>query len=179
MIKIPVGSRTNALAKVLDEVIAKNPPRRQIGGPNPNPKLSEEDLFETIRTKKDVTVAIPNVDAFYLDNIDEKKIMNAAGAVFPKNELISLSGRFHYPKNGFMGWHTNSNALGWRMYATWCEDDKKSYFRYYDMKKKQLITEWEDKGWNFRAFKVEPGKLYWHCVYSDTNRYSFGFRFKI
>ncbi len=177
MIKIPIGPRTNALAKVLDEVIAAKPPRRQIGAPNPAPQISEEDLMETIRVKKDVTVSIPNVDAFYLDNIDEKKIIKAASAVFPNNELLSLSGRFHYPVKGFMGWHTNSNAIGWRMYATWCEEDKKSFFRYYQDKK--LHTEMEDKGWNFRAFKVEPGKLYWHCVYSDTNRYSFGFRFKL
>lgn len=180
MIKIPLNARTTNLAKVLDKVIAdhkvlreQNNPGKVMGAPEKNPKLSQEDLVA--RKKKGDLVVATDVYAHYLENVDEKKIGTAAAGLFPNSVLRSVSGRFYYPPQGFMGWHTNSNFEGWRVYASWAEEAKKSYFRYYA--KNTMHTEWEDKGWNFRAFQVHKSNLYWHCVYTDTNRYSFGFRF--
>jgi hypothetical protein len=109
----------------------------------------------------------------------EQAVFKAANSMFPKSKLISVSGRFHYPPKGYMGWHTNSNAEGNRLYATFATTEKQSYFRYYDLEKKQIVTEWETKGWNFRAFQVKKERLYWHCVYTDSDRYSFGFRYSL
>jgi hypothetical protein len=40
----------------------------------------------------------------------------------------------------------------------------------------ELVTSWDKQGWNVRIFRigVEDERL-WHCVYSDTDRLSFGF----
>lgn len=177
MIKIPVSSRTFNLSKVLDQVIeeySKGPLGRIVGAPDDNPKLSDEDLIAT-RKRGDVTVA-PDVYTHYIEKFDEKKVKASAAGLFPNSRLISISGRFHYPPKGFMGWHTNSNAYGWRVYASRAEEPNKSFFRYY--KNGKVISECETKGWNFRAFQVQKGQLYWHCVYTDADRYSFGFRFE-
>lgn len=180
MIKIPVNHKVIALSRVLDTVIAdynklmlETKAYKQIGMPEDNPKLSEADLIAQRRIG-DVTVA-KDVFAYYIEKFDENKVKASAANLFSGNKLLSISGRFHYPPGGFMGWHTNSNMEGWRVYATRCEEDNKSYFRYY--KNGKTITEWEQKGWNFRAFEVKKGNLYWHCVYTDADRYSFGFRF--
>jgi hypothetical protein len=181
MIRIPLTARTNNLAKVLDRVIfdhkilrEANNAGRIVGASNDAPKLSEVDLAEC-RQKGDIVVA-PDVYAYYIEKFDENKVKGAAMALFPNSPLKSISGRFFYPPKGFMGWHTNSNMEGWRVYASWAEEDKQSFFRY--SHKNKVLTEWEDKGWNFRAFQVKKPNLYWHCVYTDCNRYSFGFRFE-
>jgi len=183
MIKMQMNQRLITLSKELDKVIdAYKPLGKLVGSPNPSPKLSEQDLLETIKNKGDVLVA-PDVHMYYMEHLkDETQLKKVAQALFPNSELISISGRFHYPKKegdcaSFMGWHTNSNIIGWRLYATKVDEDDKSFFRYYENNK--VYTEWEKKGWNFRAFKVTKEKLYWHCVYSETNRYSFGFRFAL
>lgn len=192
MIRIPLNNRTTNLANVLDKVIAdhrllreQNNPGRMVGKPNENPKLSEVDLIALRRKTKDVVIAT-DVFAYYIEKFDEKEVKAAATALFPKNQLISISGRFYYPGKykdkssgkeymGYMGFHTNSNALGYRVYASWAAEPKKSFFRYWQNSK--LFTEWEEKGWNFRAFEVNKSKLYWHCVYTECDRYSFGFRY--
>lgn len=90
---------------------------------------------------------------------------------------IKSSGFFVYPANhGFMSWHTNSNAPGKRIYIAYAEQDCKSFFRYYDMHNKQMITSWDAQGINAREFQVDNQDLLWHCVYAECNRYSFGFR---
>jgi hypothetical protein len=176
MIKLPINSRVNALAKALDKVIADyKPPGRLVGAPDDNPKLSEADLIE-IKKKGDVVVA-PDVFTYFLEHYDQKAVRRWAAGLFPNSELISVSGSFHYPPKGFMGWHTNSNMEGWRVYASFATEDDKSFFRY--AKGKVVYTEYEKKGWNFRAFQVKKNDLYWHCVYADADRYSFGFRFAL
>ena len=173
MIKLPVNAK---LSIGLDKVITGyTSPGKLVGEPNDNPTINEVDLVEIMK-KGDVTVA-PNVHCYFIEGYDANHIAPFAQDLFPNNKLISASGRFHYPPKGYMGWHTNSNMEGWRVYATRSEEDNKSFFRYYDIYKREIITEWEKKGWNFRAFQVKKGNPYWHCVYSDTDRYSFGFRF--
>jgi len=33
-----------------------------------------------------------------------------------------------------------------------------------------------DKAWNFRLFRITPQKPLWHAIFSDTNRFSLGYR---
>ena len=94
--------------------------------------------------------------------------------MFPEYEL-KQSGCFYYPKGGFMGWHTNHDTIEDRLYITYTEEDKQSFFRYY--KDKNIITDYDDKGITVRRFSVAGGPpFFWHCVGSNTNRFSFGYR---
>ena len=88
---------------------------------------------------------------------------------------INESGHFWYPPGGYMKWHTNVRTPGWRLYVSYVEEPGKSFFRYRDPDTGKIVTSWDD-GWNFRLFKIDPNKLFWHAVYSNTNRYSLGYR---
>ena len=84
------------------------------------------------------------------------------------------SGRNWYPPLGYMGWHTNSNVQGFRLYCSHAEESGASFFRYQDPESLEIETLWDDKGWNFRCFRTDLKPL-WHCVYSETDRISFGY----
>jgi hypothetical protein len=89
---------------------------------------------------------------------------------------VQPRGQFYYPPTGYMGWHTNCGAPGERFYITWASEDKKSFFRYYDYEKDEIITDYDDKGLTVRQFKVTGAAPYfWHCVGSECDRFSYGF----
>lgn len=98
---------------------------------------------------------------------------------FAGKRFNNLSGRFYYPEGGFMGWHTNSDAPGIRVYLAYASAENASYFRYYDNNTDQVVTDWDGLGWNIRAFDIvdDPNQFYWHCVYAGKPRWSFGFHF--
>lgn len=87
------------------------------------------------------------------------------------------SGFFWYPTGAYMGWHTNANRPGERFFCTYVEEGEKSFFRFRNPQDDKIYTEWEHKGWNFRRFRVgsKNTDILWHCVYSETERFSFGF----
>jgi hypothetical protein len=95
-----------------------------------------------------------------------------------KVTAMGISGRIWYPVNGFMGWHTNSNSEGLRLYCSYAREANKSFFRYCDPETNEIITSWDDSGWNFRIFKISKKHL-WHSVYSDTDRFSIGYTLKL
>lgn len=74
--------------------------------------------------------------------------------------------------NSCMFWHTNSDKLGERIYYTFSTG--KSVFKYKD-KQGNLIEDKEDKGWNARSFIIDKENLFWHCVWTEGARFSFGF----
>ena len=89
--------------------------------------------------------------------------------------VIQDSGHFWYPPGGFLSWHTNVRTPGWRLYINYCEEKGKSFFRYRDPDTGKIVTSWDDT-WNFRLFRIDPKRLFWHSVYSETNRFSLGYR---
>jgi len=92
-------------------------------------------------------------------------------------QRIKSSGNFIYPPSGFMGWHTNSNAAGKRLYITYASEDKKSFFRYKHPETNEIITDYDDKGITIRQFYISKKPPYfWHCVGSDCLRISLGYR---
>ncbi len=96
-------------------------------------------------------------------------------------EYSHASGCHWFPPSGYMGWHTNADEYGLRMYCVYAAEDKKSFFRVRDPKTKEVITSWDKKGWNFRMFLChteDPDNYAWHTIYSDTNRISVGFIFQ-
>ncbi len=74
-----------------------------------------------------------------------------------------------------MGWHTNSDNPGWRLYINYAEEPGKSFFRYRDPDTREIVTS-IDKQLNFRLFRASMEKPLWHAIYSDTNRFSLGYR---
>lgn len=93
------------------------------------------------------------------------------------NSSIINSGFFYYPKNSHMGWHTNADDPYLRCYISYSESGD-SFFKYYDQVLKKTVISYDVRGWNIRYFNIhkEPEKLFWHCVYSNTDRISVGFK---
>lgn len=89
-----------------------------------------------------------------------------------------LAGYFWYRPGGFMSWHTNSNDAGIRLYISYAEVGDRSFFRYQDPATHNVETSNDTAGWQLRFFEVsvESDKKFWHCVQSDTDRLSLGFR---
>jgi len=90
----------------------------------------------------------------------------------------SLGGYFWYPKGGCREWHTNKNdALMYRGYFIFVEEEGKSGLNCMIGGPNGKMLEAPDRNGILRLFKVtgEPNPL-WHSVWSDTNRFSLGFR---
>ena len=141
-------------------------------------KTSEQALLD-IQKNGDLTKA-NNIK----DNDNRIILDNTALYPFNVKEIVGkatgterrYSGFFWYPCDGFCGWHTNNNAEGERIYIAWAPEDNKSFFRYQDPDTKEIITDWDKKGWQYRKFNVSREKPLWHCVGSKTNRISIGLR---
>lgn len=101
-------------------------------------------------------------------------VVGLVGKAFPEN-CVNPSGHWHYPVGGFMGWHTNSDAPFERLYLVYSETGE-SWFRYRDPVTSEIVSVQDNKGWNVYNFTTPNDQLFWHCVYSECNRFSFGFR---
>lgn len=88
---------------------------------------------------------------------------------------VEVSGHFWYPPGSYMGWHTNQRVPGWRAYLTYAEQPGRSYFRYRHPSDGTVVTSWDGE-WDLRVFRVGAPRPFWHAVYSETHRYSFGYR---
>lgn len=85
---------------------------------------------------------------------------------------------FYAPQGG-MGWHTNddSSCPGYRVYISKSEGE--SIFRYRDSSG-ELVNSYDTPGeWTIRRFKVGAGDPFWHCVWTEEIRFSFGFMFPL
>ena len=153
--------------------------------------LSTEDIVNGIVTSPEIS----NCLTFNIDNVKDslaresihlirteldKVVRIKVRKLFRLSHELSVtkSGHFMYPPGGFMSWHTNYKSPGWRLYINYVEEPGKSFFRYRDPETGKVITS-IDQQWNFRLFKIDAQKPFWHAVYSNTNRYSFGFRIAI
>jgi hypothetical protein len=87
---------------------------------------------------------------------------------------ITITGHFFYPPGGFMSWHTNNNDPGTRVYISVVDALKKSQFNY--IENDNLINDVDDEKIIVRKFICGDEKNpFWHSVYSECNRISFGF----
>jgi len=94
------------------------------------------------------------------------------------NHIVEISNRdgVLYPEGGFIEWHTNSDRPGLRVYLHWLEETGKSSFNYVENGVvKRQIEVWKAFARIFDVPKPEDG-LYWHSVFSATNRVAVGFR---
>lgn len=88
---------------------------------------------------------------------------------------VTCSGHFWYPPGGYMGWHTNAGVPDWRLYIAYSDEPDRSFFRFRDPDTSEVMTAM-DRGWSVRLFHVDREKPFWHAVYSETNRFSLGYR---
>ena len=166
----------------------------------PNPKaeavVSEETLAEILRSGNNIEGItqerhISNVIVFNVEGVEDiiqnRELLELRGkldkAVFrrlsdlfvTKKELrVFNTGHFWYPNGGYMGWHTNRGLPGWRLYMNHAEEPGKSFIRYRDPETGEIVTSW-DRPWQFRLFRIDPKRPFWHAIYSETDRYSFGY----
>jgi hypothetical protein len=87
----------------------------------------------------------------------------------------AISGHLWYRPGSLLGWHTNTRVPGWRAYLSWAAEPGRSFFRYRDPHDGQVHTSW-DTGLDLRLFHVSTTDVLWHCVWSGTERHSFGYR---
>ena len=107
--------------------------------------------------------------------LTQKLAITLENLLEPKRKMrLFQSGRNWYPPNGYMGWHTNANVQGFRLYCSHATAPRQSYFRYLDPVTQKIETSWDSAGWNFRCFRTDLEPL-WHCVYSEIDRISFGY----
>lgn len=93
---------------------------------------------------------------------------------YGRNLEARRSGHFWYPPGSHMAWHTNNKAPGWRVYLTHAAEPGRSFFRYRDPLNGEIVTTVDDR-WDLRIFRVDPAQSLWHAVYSETDRFSFGY----
>jgi len=110
----------------------------------------------------------------------DAKLSDKLQDIFAHDRRLSIvpSGHFWYPAGAYMGWHTNSRVPGWRIYINYAEEGGKSFFRYKHHQTGEIVTLWDEE-WNMRVFRVTGTDPLWHCVYSNTNRFSLGYMVKI
>lgn len=133
------------------------------------------ETLEKLMANGSVDVATNDCNLLRFNNINfdflGKKI---ALEIKDRCKGYGLTGRIWYPENGYMGWHTNNDNQGHKLYCAFAKEGQKSFFRYRDPQTGEVNTSWDKQGWNFRIFKVQS-ELLWHCVYSETDRFSIGY----
>jgi hypothetical protein len=137
-------------------------------------RVSKESLDEIIVENRNVATHDCNLYKFNNINFDFLHKRLSRHLVGKNIKSMGISGRIWYPVNGYMGWHTNSNNKGYRIYCTFAREGEKSFFRFRDPETEEIITSWDKQGWNFRMFKIGE-KPIWHSVFSETDRISIGY----
>ena len=143
-----------------------------------------------IRSEREISNVIVFNDPKYADAVmspdlaQRRKALNAlvvdrVRQLFRGRPRLSVttSGFFLYPPKGYMGWHTNAPNPGWRLYINYADEPGKSFIRYRDLEG-GIHTLW-DKQVNVRLFRVETARPLWHAIYSDTYRFSIGYRIRL
>lgn len=137
-------------------------------------RVSEEALKNLM--VGDRSVATEDCNLYTFTNISFDFLTKRIGVYLGKKGVkkFGISGRIWYPNNGFMGWHTNSDNKGYRLYCTFARESEKSFFRFLNPSTQKIETSYDKKGWNFRIFRISDVPL-WHCVFSETDRFSIGY----
>ncbi len=145
-----------------------------------------EEALNSIQKFGNRDVGTLDCSLFKFNNISFDWIASILGAALPGSTIpnagvkaLGISGRIWYPFAGYMGWHTNDDNKGWKLYCNHSREGHKSFFRYQHPETKEVVTSWDKQGWNFRIFEIIEGQLLWHCIYSETDRISIGHTFKL
>jgi hypothetical protein len=171
---LPAGNALTELsAEKLQGLLGAN---QDIHGISTNKSISNVITFG--EAKLDDTIIDPEVES--RRRIVDARLSDKLQEIFAYDDPLRIvpSGHFWYPAGAYMGWHTNSRVPGWRIYINYAEEAGKSFFRYKHHLTGELVTLWDEQ-WNMRVFRVTSTDPLWHCVYSNTNRFSLGYMVKI
>ena len=150
-------------------------------------KYDQYELTETYGDKNYKSVVVPYNEVWCLKNGKYQHLIQSRS--FPKyhwdktklNELENIGvdprGNFYYPAGGFREWHSNRlDTPGYRVYFVACEKDNKSGLNYIHPVTDTVKTLY-DKNETANIFYVNNSKenAFFHSVFSDTDRFSFGF----
>jgi len=167
----------NAILKTLDYDSKKcdmSLYKKDVSSDYATDRVSEKTLNELMKNGKNVATDDANVIKF--NNFQFDNTLRLVASMFKgQDAAIGISGRTWYPSNGYMGWHTNLDSQGYRLYCAHSREENKSFFRYRDPQSGKIITSTDKQGWNFRMFNITKETPVWHCVYSETDRVSIGF----
>lgn len=80
-----------------------------------------------------------------------------------------------YPKHGFIGWHTNENAIGHNLILSYCTDEE-GWFKYQDPTSKEIIELPSRKGWSakYGYYGNKENNILWHCAYNTKPKLTIG-----
>lgn len=122
--------------------------------------------------------AVMDPDLAALRQEVDRRVLDLARELFPRFPGLTVenTGHFWYPPGGYMGWHTNLRTPGWRCYLTLADEPGRSFFRYREPRDGRIVTV-RDRGLDLRLFPINPAAPLWHAVYSETHRFSLGYKF--
>ena len=136
--------------------------------------VSEQNLHEFFIHRDDIDTCGDRKNIISFSKDKSNKLIHLIKEIYP-DKIVYTSGHFYYPPTGYMGWHTNQHLAADRVYISFASESNKAFFRYYE--NGRVITDYDQKGINIRRFSCKSNKPYfWHCVGSDCDRFSFGFR---
>ena len=168
----PEGDLLKAV-NVLSEKYGHLPPETY-DGDDAEEYISEE--YYNTNKSTDIPEAEKSVlRNLYLKKKDRYDMIRGLAKIYT-SASITQSGDFFYPPKGYMGWHTNSNTPGRRVYLSYSAESGKNCFLY--IKNGKIVRDYDDKGWTAREFIVgdQPNNLFWHAVDAPIGRISMGFR---
>ena len=128
------------------------------------------NIAQATWTSEDVQTYDPHKTAHLRQLVKQVVKVGGRGTVVPTAQHLMKA-----PKC-VMGWHTNVSGPGKRVYMVHAEKSNKSYFKYFCNKTKKSVICKDQKGWQVRMFDISEKQPLWHCVYSECDRISLGFR---
>jgi hypothetical protein len=157
------------------EVVAHNIPSNMIGPDGEKGKRLIYTMKRTTRTDllKNWMLNSGTLVHKYIKTLSIKYSYESKGET-----IEGIKGLFYYPPGGFREWHTNMfDDTSWRMYYINATEDGKSWFRYVPPGTNKTVVV-PDKSGYFNMFRLRSKKdeIIWHSVYSDTHRFSVGFK---
>lgn len=121
------------------------------------------------------TIPRSELTSFLLMYQTDSRIMEIRDILGKGNKKVEFRNFYYYPPNTMMTWHTNSNAIGTRVYYSLISGG--DIFRYRDPYTKEIIDVFGKDGWNVKEFTIgnTPEDRLWHTIYAIGPRFSFGF----
>jgi hypothetical protein len=128
-------------------------------------KLIDIPTISTLNKKASLSVwGTYDMERKSSENI--KKVLSILNCSYCTNTL-------YYTKGSFIEWHTNDDDPGERTYILYTNSP--GIFRYKDTKTGKIVDDYDYVGWTQRTFLVDPLTPLWHCVYSPSPRFAYGF----
>jgi len=159
-----------AVTDILKGVILNNK-NKLVGIERQSPGHTFEDLLSSKRPTKNRDYS-PISGGIHLCDFSTDASICQATDVLGASECTNA---FVYPPGSIMGWHTNNDIVGTRVYYTFTI--KRGAFRYYNSSTKRYVIDEDDIGWTCRQFTIDPHKPLWHTVWAEGVRFAFGFNY--